>query len=55
MIEVRATVNLPGLKRGEIVWVEPDNPYVRSCLEARLLVAIETEETEALIESEGTP
>jgi hypothetical protein len=37
---VRATVNLPGLSRGEEVLVDDSSPYMAECLEAKLLVPV---------------
>ncbi len=44
MIEVRATINLPGLRAGAVVWVDPENEYVADCIEAGFLVPVEEEE-----------
>lgn len=40
---VRATINLPGLRRGEEAEVDPQVPYIARCLEARYIVEIEPE------------
>jgi hypothetical protein len=37
-IEVVATVNLPGLRRGQVAIVDPDVPYVADALAARHVV-----------------
>lgn len=37
-LAVRATVNLPGVRVGNVVWVDPENEYVASCLDAGFLV-----------------
>jgi hypothetical protein len=39
-LEVRATVNLSGLRAGELALVDPRQPYIAECLKARYLVAV---------------
>lgn len=39
-ITVRATVNLPDLKCGETAIVNPATPYVKMCLEHKLIVPV---------------
>lgn len=38
-IEIEATVNLPGLRRGRVAWTNPKVPYVALCLEAGFVIA----------------
>lgn len=38
---VRATINLPGLPRGEEVLVDDEDPYMADCLKTGLLVPVE--------------
>lgn len=40
MIEVRATINLPGVRRGDVVLVDPENEYVAACIDAGYLVPL---------------
>lgn len=40
LIEVRATVNLTGLTRGNVVRVDPSIPYIRMCLARKLLIPV---------------
>lgn len=37
LIEVRATINLPRLRAGELALVDPDHPYVADALQAGYL------------------
>jgi hypothetical protein len=37
-VEVRATVNLPELQVGTLALVDPEMPFIRTCLDAGLLV-----------------
>lgn len=38
IVTVRATINLPGLRRGETAVVDPDIPYIADCITAGYLV-----------------
>lgn len=38
---VEATVNLPGLRRGERAHVDPALPYIADCLARELVVPVE--------------
>jgi N-acetyl-anhydromuramyl-L-alanine amidase AmpD len=40
LIEVRATISLPGLRCGEVAWVDPADPYVTDCLAGGHLVPL---------------
>lgn len=40
-IMVRATVHLPGLAVGQIVWTDPSVPYVAMCLRVGYVVEVE--------------
>lgn len=53
-----ATVNLPGLPRGRRVYIDPDRPYERSCLEAEYLLPVEEDddgEAEGSIQAPALP
>lgn len=39
-IVVRATINLPGVKRGEIILADAESEYVQQCLAASYLVPV---------------
>lgn len=41
---VRATINLPGLRAGREAWVDPEEEYVKVCLAASYLVAVDEPE-----------
>ena len=43
---VRATINLPGLARGQEAEADPEVTYIATCLEAGYLVEVETESGE---------
>lgn len=45
LIEVRATVHLTGLNVGQHALVDPDDPYIKECLDAELLVPAATTRT----------
>jgi hypothetical protein len=38
MMRVRATVNLPGLRRGHVATIDPDDLYMKGCLRGGLVV-----------------
>jgi hypothetical protein len=40
LLEVRATVNLAGLRAGETALVDPAQPYIADCLKSGYLVAL---------------
>lgn len=40
VLTVRATVNLPDLKCGELAVVNPNTPYVKMCLKYQLVVPV---------------
>jgi hypothetical protein len=42
---VKATINLPGVKRGEIIEADPGSEYVQGCLGAGYLVPVGSGET----------
>lgn len=37
---VRSTVNLPGLRLGQQAFVDPEDPYIKTCLEGQLVVPV---------------
>jgi hypothetical protein len=37
-VEVRATITLNGLRRGAVVLVDPDDPFISLCLRNQYLV-----------------
>lgn len=43
-VEVRATINLPGLNRGQVARADPEAPYVRDALAAGYLVLVDEED-----------
>lgn len=45
LIEVRATVNLAGLRAGATALVDPSQPYIRDCLNGGYLVPVHPRET----------
>lgn len=38
VVEVRATVNLPGLSVGSLALVDPERPYIKTCLDSGMIV-----------------
>jgi hypothetical protein len=42
-ILVRASINLPGLSLGALAWVDPEAPYIATCLEYGYLQPLEEE------------
>lgn len=40
-VEVRATINLPGLRLGQTAIVDPADPYIADCLAAELIVPLD--------------
>jgi hypothetical protein len=43
-VQVRATINLTGLTVGQVVYVDPNSPYIAECIEAGLLVPVKAEQ-----------
>lgn len=43
-VEVRATINLPGLRLGQTAFVDPSDPYIADCLAAELIVPLERDD-----------
>lgn len=41
-IEARATISIPGLKVGSVALVDPDDDYIRMCLDSKKLVPTQT-------------
>lgn len=37
-VEVRATITFNGLRRGAVVLVDPDDPYIATCLRNQYLI-----------------
>lgn len=54
-IEVRATVNLPGVSHGQVVEVDPSDPYMAGCLRKGLLVREGHEPAEGVDNRERLP
>lgn len=55
LIEVRATINLPGLRCGHVASVDPSVPYVRDCLAQQYLVptGCPTDDTQSEFTTKG--
>lgn len=54
-VEVRATIHLPGLRVGDVAWINPVLPYEAECLAAGYLVLVDPPPPVEVVEVAMTP